>query len=159
MKEELLAMCYNVNVESVKKYANKIEIEWGDILEQFKTNIADKKMGTSPPEHPGLCYCGHDCSRCVTYLATIYQDERLRQQAKDFYQTSMGREIPLDQIHCLGGRSDDIFFLCADCPWMQCCKEQGISSCSECSKYPCKPLADYEKKYVNKCNQFQQQDT
>ena len=27
-----------------------------------------------------LCYCGHDCARCLTYLATINDDEDLRKQ-------------------------------------------------------------------------------
>lgn len=24
---------------------------------------------------PNPCYCGHDCARCVTYLATVRDDE------------------------------------------------------------------------------------
>jgi hypothetical protein len=29
-----------------------------------------------------ICYCGHDCARCVTYRATVECDERLREQAQ-----------------------------------------------------------------------------
>lgn len=32
-----------------------------------------------------ICYCGHDCSRCLTYLATINNDEDLRKQTQEFY--------------------------------------------------------------------------
>lgn len=102
-----------------------------------------------------LCYCGHDCSRCVTHLATINNDDALRRQAQKFYLDTFGQDISLDKLHCNGGRSDNVFYLYEDCPWIKCCKEKGLSACSECNKYPCKPLADYQEKYVNKCNQME----
>ena len=30
------------------------------------------------------CYCGHDCSRCVTYIATQTDDDSLREQSQSF---------------------------------------------------------------------------
>ena len=101
--------------------------------------------------HP--CCCGHDCGRCVTYLATVGQDEALRQRAQTFYRDTFGLSIPLSELHCMGGRSDDVFYLCKGCPWMKCCSERNVSSCDECADYPCAPLADYMDKYVNRCNQ------
>ncbi|HBL84394.1 MAG TPA: hypothetical protein DDZ99_05670 [Clostridiales bacterium] len=103
-----------------------------------------------------VCFCGHDCSRCVTYLATVRNDDELRKQAQQFYRDEFGFDIPLSKIHCKGGRSDDIFKLCQDCPWMRCCLDRRINACSECSEYPCKLLAEYQAKYVNKCNQIQE---
>lgn len=101
-----------------------------------------------------LCYCGHDCTRCVTYLATIKNDDTLRIQSRQFYMDLFGLEIPLSDIRCMGGRSDDIFYLCKSCPWMKCAKEKGLSLCSGCAEYPCAPLSEYQAKYVNKCNQI-----
>lgn len=100
------------------------------------------------------CFCDHDCARCVTYLATVNNDNELRKQSQQFYKETFGFEIPLEDIHCLGGRSDDIFKLCLDCPWMKCCRERSLDACSECGEYPCKPLAEYPAKYINKCNQI-----
>jgi hypothetical protein len=100
------------------------------------------------------CFCGHDCSRCVTYLATVSDDDELRKMSQQFYKDEFGYDIPLSEIRCMGGRSDDVFKLCHGCPWMKCCRERGIMSCADCSEYPCKPLADYQAKYVNKCNQI-----
>ena len=100
------------------------------------------------------CYCGHDCARCLTYLATVNDDEDLRKQSQKFYKTEFGIDIPLKDIHRLGGRSEDIFYLCKGCPFIKCCKEHSIEMCCDCSKYPCKDIEEYQEKYVNKCNQI-----
>lgn len=98
------------------------------------------------------CFCGHDCSRCLTYLATVNNDDNLRRKSQQFYKDIFSLDIPIEKFHCLGGRSNDVFYLCKDCPWMKCAKEKGLSACSECADYPCKPLAEYQEKYVNKYN-------
>lgn len=100
------------------------------------------------------CFCGHDCSRCVTYLATVRNNDELRKQSQLFYKNEFDLDIPLSEIHCKGGRSDDVFKLCPECPWMKCCLERKIDVCSDCPVYPCKPLVKYQAKYVNKCNQL-----
>ena len=105
-------------------------------------------------KNPQFCFCGHDCSRCLTYLATVNNDDNLRRKSQQFYKDEFNLDIPLQKIHCLSGRSDDVFYLCKNCPWMKCAKEKGLSGCSECTEYPCKPLAEYQRKYVNKCNQI-----
>ena len=101
-----------------------------------------------------ICYCSHDCSRCLTYHATINNDEDLRKQSQEFYKTEFGIDIPLKEIHCLGGRSEDIFYLCKECPFIKCCKEHGVEMCSACSNFPCEKIKGYQEKYVNKCNQI-----
>ncbi|MDD6800634.1 MAG: DUF3795 domain-containing protein [Firmicutes bacterium] len=100
-----------------------------------------------------ICCCGHDCSRCRTYLATVNHDDNLRKQSQKFYKDEFGMDIPLEAVHCLGGRSEEVFFLCKECPWVKCCKERGIDVCSDCEHYPCGSLKQYQEKYVNKCNQ------
>ena len=100
------------------------------------------------------CFCGHDCARCVTYLATVNNDDKLREQSRRFYKETFGYDIPLSEIRCMGGRTDDIFQLCQGCPFRKCCREKELGSCSECEEYPCKPLAGYIEKYVNKYNQI-----
>jgi FMN phosphatase YigB (HAD superfamily) len=42
-----------------------------------------------------ICFCVHDCSRCVTYLATIRNDADLRRQSQQFYIDEFGYDIPL----------------------------------------------------------------
>lgn len=121
-------------------------IEDKEILERYWIMLG--------PKNDMTCYCGHDCSRCVTYLATVRNDDELRNQSQQFYKDMFGYDIPLYEIHCMGGRSDDVLYLCKDCSWMKCAKEKGLSSCSNCMEYLCKPLKEYQEKYVNKCNQI-----
>ena len=100
------------------------------------------------------CYCGHDCSRCVTYIATQTDDDTLREQSQRFYKEQFRKDIPLEKFNCWGGRTDKVFELCQDCPFVKCCKERSVDSCHKCPKYPCKEISDYQAKYVNKCNQI-----
>lgn len=106
----------------------------------------------------GLCYCGHDCSRCITFLATKHEDGDLREQSRKFYQEEFGRDIPLADICCSGGRSENIFILCRECPFRECCRNRGLTACGDCPDYPCGMLADYMEKYINRCNQFPEED-
>ncbi len=100
------------------------------------------------------CYCGHDCAKCITYIATQRNDDSLRRQAQSFYKERFGLDIPLRKFNCEGGRSKNVFELCKGCPFVKCCKERRVNSCSECPEYPCKDISDYQAKYVNKCNQI-----
>lgn len=51
-------------------------------------------------------------------------------------------------------RSQNVFELCKECPFVKCCKERSVDFCSKCPEYPCKEILDYQVKYVNKCNQI-----
>ena len=99
------------------------------------------------------CYCGHDCARCITYIATLRNDDNLRRQSQSFYKEQFGLDIPLEKFNCEGGRAQNVFELCKGCPFVKCCKERGVDSCSKCPEYPCKEISDYQAKCVNKCNQ------
>lgn len=88
-----------------------------EIIEMIKTG--NKLFGLP-------CYCGHDCSKCVTYIATQTNNEDLRRQAQSFYKESFGLDIPLEKFYCNGGRSKNVFELCKECPFKKCCIERGI---------------------------------
>ena len=101
-----------------------------------------------------ICYCGHDCARCITYRAAIENNDDLRRKSQKFYRDVFKKDIPLGQIRCAGGRTNGIFHLCKECPWMVCCQSAELTPCSECPEYNCPPLAVYIAKYVNQCNQL-----
>ena len=113
------------------------------------------------------CRCGQDCSRCKTYLATVYDDDKLREESRRFYLEEFGISVPSEKLRCRGEishgevsrdekshgeSSGDMFYLCRGCPWISCSSEKGLRSCLDCHIYPCPELAAYQKKYVNKCN-------
>lgn len=108
--------------------------------------------------HDYTCYCGHDCARCITYIATQQNDDNLRRQSQSFYKKKFGLDVPLEKFNCNGGRSEKVFEPCKECPFIQCCKQHDIDSCSKCPEYPCKEISNYQAKYVNKCNQIQKKD-
>lgn len=99
-----------------------------------------------------ICFCGHDCSRCLTYHATVNNDEDLRKKSQSFYRAEFGLDIALKDIYCFGGRSDNVFRLCKECPFKKCCFVHNVERCSLCVNYPCDMIRDYQDKYVNKCN-------
>ena len=103
--------------------------------------------------------CGHDCSRCKIYLATVRDDDKLRQESKRFYRDAFSADLPLQAFHCLGCRSEDVFALCRDCPFTACADRHGAAHCADCAEYPCTMLAGYQKTYINRCNQIPPDDT
>jgi len=100
------------------------------------------------------CYCGHDCSRCITFVATKHDDNSMRQMSQEFYRSAFGMDISMNKFNCYGGRTENKFELCHECPFTKCCKQQGIDFCADCAKYPCEKIALYESKHVNKSNQM-----
>lgn len=138
---------YQIAFKAVSDDRNKRQQSIRQFIEEWEANMGGS--GQAP-----TCFCGHDCSRCLTYLATVNNSDELRRQSQQFYKDTFGHDIPLTEIHCLGGRSDDIFYLCRDCPRRKCAKEKRLSACSDCAEYPCKPLAEYQARWVNKCNQM-----
>lgn len=120
----------------------------------YKTTIEALYERSAEEDSFLLCYCGHDCSKCVTYIATKKNDDSLRKQAQRFYKEEFGLDMPLEEFNCEGGRTENVFVLCERCPFIKCCNEHGVSSCNNCPEYPCKEISEYQAKYVNKCNQI-----
>ena len=120
------------------------------ISERYETEFANIFVARKKCK----CYCGHDCARCITYIATQRKDDSLRRLSQRFYKEQFRLDIPLEKFNCNGGRSDNIIELCKECPFVKCCKQHNVDSCSKCPEYPCKEISDYKAKYVNKVNQI-----
>ena len=107
--------------------------------------------------HGGVCYCGHDCGRCLVYLATVTDEPgtaaEYRRQAQDFYRDTLHMEIPPEKLVCLGGHSDTVMEACLACPFRKCCQDRHTEQCRDCPDYPCAEIAAYEAQWVNKANQ------
>ena len=99
------------------------------------------------------CFCGHDCARCLTYLAARTSDDSLRKQSQRFYREEFGVDLPLEAFSCQGGRSDRVFALCCECPFAACYRRRGIDSCAACPDGSCEEYLAYRQRYVNRCHQ------
>ncbi len=51
------------------------------LIEQYETEFAHIFVAKKECK----CYCGHDCSKCVTYVATMTDNDNLRMQSQRFY--------------------------------------------------------------------------
>ena len=100
-----------------------------------------------------ICYCGHDCSKCLVYRATLADDETMRDESARFYKAEFNIDILPEKIRCFGGRSDEVMEACEPCPFRKCCRENQLHACSECLA-PCERFGWYAEQYVNKYNQI-----
>ena len=131
-------------ISTMKKQAAEV-LGWYDNMTKTVPNWYQPKYG--------LCCCGHDCTRCVTYRASIKGDAALKMRACEFYKSEMQTDIPADELVCCGGRSGRVMKLCSGCPFVRCCRDKGLSHCEDCEEFPCPTLEWYRDTYVNKCNQ------
>lgn len=83
-----------------------------------------------------IAYCGLDCRKCDARLATVSNDEPLREKVARFWSELNGVEITPDMIHCEGCRIDGIKTPYCDslCPIRQCALGSGFETCGDCAE-------------------------
>lgn len=82
-------------------------------------------------------YCGLACKACSIYIVSCMGGEALEKRAGKAGMTP-------DEMFCKGCRSDKTSPYCAACEIKKCIKEKDLSWCSECLKYPCDLLKDFQ---------------
>ena len=85
---------------------------------------------------PLIGFCGLDCERCEARIATIHQDEALREKVAESWSRLNGAEITPAMIHCEGCRVDGIKTPYCEslCPIRQCALERRESTCGSCGQ-------------------------
>ena len=83
-----------------------------------------------------IAYCGLDCEACEARLATIRNDETLRQKVAALWSELNGVEITPEMIHCVGCRVDGVKTPYCDflCPIRQCALNRGVETCGSCAE-------------------------
>lgn len=99
-----------------------------------------------------LSFCGLDCSQCAAYIATINDDDDLRQKtAKDWtkrYHKNHPQRPALqpEDINCRGCLSaGPIYLYCRKCQIRKCALKRKIKNCKECGNYKCEQLVELQK--------------
>ncbi len=84
--------------------------------------------------NPYIAYCGLDCKNCQAYLATVQNDDALRQKVAKHWSELNGVEITPEMINCEGCRIDGVKTpYCASlCPIRQCALQKGYETCGSC---------------------------
>ena len=90
-----------------------------------------------------IAYCGLDCEKCEARLATVNNDEVIREKVAKLWSELNGVLITPDMIHCGGCRMDGpkTPYCEALCPIRQCALGKGVETCGDCvKKTVCKDL-------------------
>lgn len=81
-----------------------------------------------------IAYCGLDCEKCDAYLATINDDQALREKTAKLWAELNNAPILPEHINCEGCRVDGIKTVYCDslCAIRQCALKKGVSTCGDC---------------------------
>lgn len=83
-----------------------------------------------------IACCGLDCEKCDAYLATIHNDDALREKTATLWSELNHAPITPEMIHCLGCRQDGVKTpYCADmCAIRKCALKKGFATCGDCAE-------------------------
>lgn len=79
-------------------------------------------------------YCGLDCEKCDAYLATIHDDQALREKTAKLWAELNNAPILPEHINCEGCRVDGKKTVYCDslCAIRQCALQKGMTTCGDC---------------------------
>ncbi|HBV99424.1 MAG: hypothetical protein JL50_13175 [Peptococcaceae bacterium BICA1-7] len=89
-----------------------------------------------------MAYCGLVCSDCNAYKATVNNDEALRKETAGEWSKMFGADIEVNQINCLGCKSEVRFGYCGMCQIRACSTERKYDSCAQCDSFVCDKLEE-----------------
>lgn len=83
-----------------------------------------------------IAYCGLDCEKCDAYIATINNDNALREKTAKLWAEMNNAPITAEMINCKGCRMDGLKtpFCDSMCEIRQCALKKDIDTCGDCSK-------------------------
>jgi len=89
-----------------------------------------------------IAFCGLDCKNCDAYIATINNDNALREKTAMLWcEWNHTDEIKPEHINCLGCRTDGIktYYCSSLCEIRKCADSKGFGTCKDCpEKKGCK---------------------
>ena len=79
-------------------------------------------------------YCGLDCEKCDAYLATLHDDQALREKTAKLWAELNNAPILPEHINCQGCRVAGIktVFCNSLCGIRQCALKKGVATCGDC---------------------------
>lgn len=83
-----------------------------------------------------IAYCGLDCESCDARIATVNNDEALKQKTAELWSQLNGFEITADMMNCLGCRCDGVKTPYCDsmCGIRKCAMAKGFNTCGDCGE-------------------------
>lgn len=79
-------------------------------------------------------YCGLDCEKCDAYLATLHDNQALREKTAKLWAELNNAPILPEHINCEGCRVDGKKTVFCDslCEIRQCALKKGVTTCGDC---------------------------
>ena len=79
-------------------------------------------------------YCGLDCEKCDTYLATINDDQVLREKTAKLWAELNNAPILPEHINCEGCRANGAKTVFCEnmCGIRKCALNKGVATCGDC---------------------------
>lgn len=90
-------------------------------------------------------YCGLDCEKCDAYLATINNDNALREKTAKLWSELNGVEITAEMINCRGCRATGAktYFCESLCGVRKCADGKKLETCADCAEIrKCKTVGE-----------------
>lgn len=83
-----------------------------------------------------ISFCGLDCEKCDAYLATVHDDQALREKTARLWSELNNASILPEYINCYGCRVEEIktVFCESICGIRQCALKKGVATCGDCSE-------------------------
>ena len=82
-----------------------------------------------------IACCGLDCATCDARIATISNDDKLRNETAGKWKEQFSVDITPEMINCFGCREEGVKFAhCAECEIRNCVKAQSFDTCADCDK-------------------------
>lgn len=84
-----------------------------------------------------IACCGLDCETCDARIATVRNDNELREQtAQKWSVMNNAPQITAETINCMGCRADGVkFAFCSDyCEIRKCVLSKGFNTCGDCKE-------------------------
>ena len=83
-----------------------------------------------------IACCGLDCATCDARIATITNDDALREQTANAWAAQFSiPELPVEAINCMGCREEGVKFShCYECEVRNCVHAKGYQTCADCEE-------------------------
>jgi hypothetical protein len=91
-----------------------------------------------------IAACGIDCSECEARKATLANDNELRAEVAEKWGKQYDANLTAEHINCNGCMEAGVHFShCNECDYRACVRSKGLTSCADCSDYPCEMLEQF----------------
>ena len=92
-----------------------------------------------------IAYCGLNCSKCPTFLATRNDDDVAREKTAAMYAEKFGFDLKPEDINCDGCLSEGgtLIGYCQVCEIRTCGRGKGLNNCALCEDQPCEKLTKF----------------